>query len=502
MFTRAEVQKSIELATKRINRDIRMMENWYVKAFPSRFISPAFDFYQPMKAKSLQNKILKQTEIIPCLYLEQELFKNCYFPKNDSYESFIEFLNANTEILNKIRSIAGDVKIRIQKLDIRQVDEMLKSKVLGLNRDDAKKVMKNEVIRKNLLQFFLQYPQTMTWAEIYEMHYRDVKKSKPKWNVSTDNFLTKSPWKTRSKVEYYGKRYGFTPEMIDKNVYRDGSDTFDMKKQRNLMTHYVAPRHTLVVDYFHAGKFQYLLAINVNTRKAFYTVPREIQNALTHHYVPDNFQPSDDSIIDSLQKIMLQTPVRKIMGDNQFNHVKIRKFCKQNNILTQYVIKNDVIQEEDNFETHDKRRSNHSTTSLVDRLIRTIRLMNYNLGYPTEITPIVMERLIQEYNNSPHGTLSTILKKPTTPNEVDENVDLENKIVRRLMAENFCVRTENNYKFLPEYVRVYNEASKFDKVKNKLLPGLWKVVGFKNGLVELSQNDKTIFVSRWMIQSN
>ena len=71
------------------------------------------------------------------------------------------------------------------------------------------------------------------------------------------------------------------------------------------MTHYVAPRYTLIVDYFHAGKFKYLLAINANTRKAFYTTPKEIQNALTHNYVPDNFKPTDDSIIDSLKKIML-----------------------------------------------------------------------------------------------------------------------------------------------------------------------------------------------------
>ena len=103
-----------------------------------------------------------------------------------------------------------------------------------------------------------------------------------------------------------------------------------------------------------------------------------------------------------------------------------------------------LITVKNNFETHEKNRSNHSTTSLVDRLIRTIRLMNYNLGYPNEIPPLVMERLISEYNDSPHGTLSKILQKPTTPNEVDSDVHLETKIVKRLMAENFCVRNEND----------------------------------------------------------
>ena len=502
MFKPPKVEAYVNAAIKRIKTDINAIKRWDIEYFPKKFASPAIDFFTRMKNKSLENKILNKTEIIPCHYLEWDLFEICHFPKKDNYESFIQFLNDQTDLLKELRTLSENVKIRLHNIDLKQVDELLKSKVLGLNRDSTKTVMKNEVVRKNLFTFFLQYPQTMTWQEIYAMHYRDVKKVKVKWNVDTNNFLTKSPWKTRFKVQHYGNRYGWNEEMVDKNVNRDGADTFDMRKQRKLMTHYVAPRYTLVVDYFHAGKFKYLLAINVNTRKAFYTTPKEIQNALTHNYVPDNFQPNDDSIIDSLKKIMLQTPIRNLMGDNQFNHAKLHRFYKDNNIEASFVIKNDIFQEEDNFETNDKRRSNHSTTSLVDRLIRTIRLMNYNLGYPNEITPIVMERLINEYNNSPHGTLSKILKKPTTPNEVDANVELENKIVKRLMAENFCVRNQNDYKFLPEYVRVINEAHKFDKVKNKLLPGHWKVVGMKNGMFELKQNDKTIFVSRWQIQTD
>ena len=454
-----------------------------------------------MSKKTLENKILKETEFIPCLFLE-ELFTRSFFPTDDSYATFIQFLNNNTEILNRVRSLATDAKIQIEKIDLDHVDKILKEKIRELPRTHAKTPLKNDVLRRHLFKFFLQYPQTMEWSEIYEMHRQGSKMIKPKSNVNTDNFLTNSPWKTRYKVEHYGKKYGWNVEMIDNNVNRDGSDIFNMQKQRKLMTHYVAPRHTLVVDYFHSGKFQYLLAINVNTRKAFYTVPREIQVALTNNYIPSHFEPSDASIIDSLQKIMVQTPIRNLMGDNQFNHRKLHQFYKANNISTQFVIKNDVIQQENNFETHEKNRSNHSTTSLVDRLIRTIRLMNYNLGYPNEIPPLVMERLISEYNDSPHGTLSKILQKPTTPNEVDSDVHLETKIVKRLMAENFCVRNENDYNFFSPYVRVYNEASKFDKVKNKLLPGFWKVVGFKNGMVELKQNDKTIFVSRWMIKSN
>ena len=87
---------------------------------------------------SLENKILNKTEIIPCHYLEWDLFEICHFPKKDNYESFIQFLNDQTDLLKELRTLSENVKIRLHNIDLKQVDELLKSKVLGLNRDSTK----------------------------------------------------------------------------------------------------------------------------------------------------------------------------------------------------------------------------------------------------------------------------------------------------------------------------------------------------------------------------
>ena len=112
-----------------------------------------------------------------------------------------------------------------------------------------------------------------------------------------------------------------------------------------------------------------------------------------------------------------------------------------------------------------------------------------------------MEFLIDEYNDSPHGTLSKILKRNVSPNEVDNNIHLETEICKYMARENFVIESNPDYK-IDGYVRVYNEANRFDKVKPKLLPGKWLVVERNNGLFKLNQGDVDILVPRWMIKTD
>ena len=113
-----------------------------------------------------------------------------------------------------------------------------------------------------------------------------------------------------------------------------------------------------------------------------------------------------------------------------------------------------------------------------------------------------MKYLIDEYNNSPHSTLSQLLKRPTTPNEVHENKDLETKIVIELWKQNLEIELQDDYKLKPgTIVRVYNEASSFDKVKPAYLKGFWEVIQHYGAKVKLKQNNHEIIVHRWMFDS-
>ena len=185
-------------------------------------------------------------------------------------------------------------------------------------------------------------------------------------------------------------------------------------------------------------------------------------------------------------------------GQSGWDSHSTRAYLDNLGITYKYVDKYD-INDGDAFQTQEHHRSNHNT-SIVDRLMRTLRMMNYNLGNRNEIEPEVMQWLINEYNGSPHGTLSNLLGRDVSPNDVDGNIELETEIVKRIRAMNFAVTTSPEYA-LNKYVRVYNQANAMDKVKPKLLPGKWEVVEPVDGLFKLRQNDDEIMVPRWMLKN-
>jgi hypothetical protein len=126
--------------------------------------------------------------------------------------------------------------------------------------------------------------------------------------------------------------------------------------------------------------------------------------------------------------------------------------------------------------------------------------MAYNLTHKSEIDPELMKYLIDEYNNSTHSTLTKYLKRPTCPNDVDNNVSLEQEFVKQLMLENMFVSAQPEYQ-VRKYVRVYNNSHDMDKVKPKLLPGKWEVIGSNNGLLKLKQGKNELNVNRWMVKN-
>ena len=447
----------------------------------------------------LHNAILTTTNVIPSDFLN--LFYTRFENEKDGKERFLKWISDNGLELEELRQKFLSYHLELTPEKRLLAHEALKSKILGLNKDDKKKALKSEEIRKELHEFLLKNPRTMSWEEIEDMHYEDVAKVKFIPTTASWNTASVSPWKSKLKNKSYAERTGMTVEDVEKYSWREGSNRFDMKKQKKFMKHHIARRFTYVMDYFYAGRFAYMLAINVNTRKAFYVVPKEFRNKSKHIGVPKEFQATAKSAIDSLTKLLQQTPVKHLIMDNEAawtsNSFKqtLEKLGITYKFVEKYTVKGTV-------QTTDQRRLNHSATSLVDRLIRTIRLMNFHLGNDTEIQPSVMDFLINEYNNSPHSTLSKILRKQVSPNDVHENKSLEDEVVKELYIQNLQTELQKDFKLEPgTYVRVYNEASKFDKVKPKFLSGYWQVVQSNGALVKLKQNDSEITVNRWMIQS-
>ena len=463
-----------------------------------------FDIIRPWTKVELMNKtfrkrLLEETDVLPSRGLE--IYVEDYFPKTDAgTERAIQFIKKNERMINEIRdNIVRTIHPKSLPND-ESLLEYLNEKISVLLNDHKKRTVKKFALKKALLPYFADVPMIISWNEIYEI-YRDMigqrASTKP---VSETNLSALSPWKTRKKVETYGLKNNWNAETIDKFVYRDGPDSWNMKEQRRLMTHFIGSRHAFILDIMYSGTWAYFLMINVNTRKAFFAVPPEFglhENDYKKRKI--NYKADEDSAVHCLNDLLKQTVIKFILCDNEpaFISRRFQNLMKSNDIQYQFVVKNNVGED---FETQNKTRLNHSSTALIDRLIRTLRMMNYNMGLDKNIPPSVMKWLINEYNSSPHSTLTKHLRKSVSPNEVDANPDFERKICSSIARENWIIRSNPSYE-PDEYVRVYNTETAFDKVKPKFLPGHWKVEGWENGLVKIRQNENTMKVSRWMLKS-
>ena len=488
--------------------------------------------------KDFRNRLSKM-DIMPSAYLN-DIYKA--FNRLETGKGYVyEFIRNNIDKLNECRDLYMKIYAIKKHIPVEAVKETTERLIDVIVQSDdrlkpdefQKEAIKRRLERpvvcgKLILESLVQIPQIWTWEEMYNI-YRSKKKdtySKPsKAKYFTDygaepdvtainnpygfdleglkeDFVERSPWRSQRKVSHYATRHQL-PQEFD-NLRDIANDTFNRKQQRRVMKHYCAGRYTFQIDHMETGDFKYLIAINVNTRKAFFAIPDSVRRKGKQWYPPGkakewNIESRD--AVKELKHIMEQTPINAIMMDKEssFEGIEFQRFLRENNIDYRYVHKYDV---EGVIHTQDPSRSTHNTTALVDRLIKTLRQMNYNLRNPSEINPETLFYLIHEYNNSVHTTLSRILRRKVTPNEVDGDVNLETELVKRIRVMNFFVEESNDYTLKEgAKVRVFNDAHKMDKVKPKLLPGTWEVVDRDNGLYSVSQGKNTIKVPRWMLQT-
>ena len=206
-----------------------------------RYGSQHFRPFWTRTNSKIERMMLKETEVTPCQVFHDWYLEFAQRYEKDANDRFLAFVQQHTQLLNELRFEVLKLKIEDENLTIDIADENLKEKILELNLIERRRPMNIKELRQALYPFLLENPQTMTWEEIRNMHERDVHKTESVILDGTDNWSIVSPWKSRGKVERYGKSRGWTGEQIDTNVNRDGADRFDMKKQRKLMTHYVAP---------------------------------------------------------------------------------------------------------------------------------------------------------------------------------------------------------------------------------------------------------------------
>ena len=188
-----------------------------------------------------------------------------------------------------------------------------------------------------------------------------------------------------------------------------------------------------------------------------------------------------------------------LIGDGElaFNSKESYDFYKQNDMTFKPVPRQYSTRYGSFMKTNESTEPLHSSLSIIDRVIRTIRDMAYNMKYDI-ITPNRMRDIVKQYNNAPHATLSKYAGQPTTPMEVENDSQLEEFIVKRILQENYLISSQSGFK-IPDgtHVKVYNENNKMGKRRTVIQPGDFHIVKFMNdginrGLYEIADEKNNV----------
>ncbi|MDY4849037.1 MAG: hypothetical protein SO176_02090, partial [Bacilli bacterium] len=286
-------------------------------------------------------------------------------------------------------------------------------------------------------------------------------------------------------------------------------NSFPLKKNlKSYGLHMVALPYSYLVDLmFENMTYCYLVMININTRKLwvietnFVKPTKDSLQNLSEEELKRNIKEgmkSSESIIHAMNQLIKQgMKIRYIRGDGEggFNSRITQDFYKRNNIIPCFDIPRiktsfPSFMNGYNMVKKQKTEPNHSSLGLIDRVIRTIRDMAYNMKIRL-ITPDIMQKIVYLYNNSPHSTLSKYAGQSVSPEEVDNDPELEDFITRKIKQENYIIMNSPGFNLSKgSNVDVYNVDSSMAKRRTINQIGKFKVNDRRGAMFEVI-NDET-----------
>lgn len=322
-------------------------------------------------------------------------------------------------------------------------------------------------------------------------------------NPTFNTIAFKSPEKIKALQSIYPTKSPITSHT---------TSHFPLKQNiKQYQLHKVAKRYTYLIDLMFVDKLCYLIAINVNTKYLF-------AGLMNNTVFNDN--DTDDVKVKRFSKASKDTPtylrtlehliqsgmkVKYLSGDGEsaFDSYDAWSFYTKHGITFTEVPRLQMGHYPDFMKREQKQVKTdpmHGSLGIIDRVIRTIRDMSYNLQEGT-ITPDVMNEIINQYNNAPHKTLSKYAGFQVSPKMVQEDPDLEEFIVRRILQKNYLIMSQPGFHLEPNtQVKVYNEHDSLMKRRSIIQPGQHHIVGFKNGLYEvIDDKNRTQLVPRYKV---
>ena len=417
----------------------------------------------------------------------------------------LEQLNEYPIYYNYIINLINKQKRKIDESE-QLMNELKKYVLMNPNKD--KTLLKYDLEHKGFNKLI---PNHMNELNDYINNRRKIKTITIKKNEDINDFLQNPPTRDLQNniklFEYFFNRKPSDYEIQLLNIHEPQFNVRKQIKQYQFKTYSRVPGGFIGDIFFNKSKFACLLLININTRKAY---AYALNNVEVYKVNQDSKGSQAKPIGQNEEYTITYSTTNKKTTSNLINVFK--QFLNDiDHKITSLRFDNESAVKSKQFQTMLRNNGikfipvvegSHTSLSLIDRLCRTIRDISYNMGIKI-LTQNDINKILNVYNNMYHSSLSKILGKKITPNEVNDNPELEQQII------NYCIDYNKQLKVLhPEIelkigqiCKVYQPFDKFKKRRRLLKKDYYKIVNKTGNIytVQNVRNNKKIDVPRYFI---
>ena len=507
---------------KGTNETIYMLNDQHKTPFKMYFLG-TFDIYKSIGLELKYNEYIYNTD-----------------DDNDDYGHKMFSINDNCKINMLMKKLNEQIpqtftNEELNKIDLKQLNEypIYYNYIINLINKQKRKIYESEQLMNELKEYIMMNPKMDKILLKFELEHKGFNKLIPNHMNEINNFI-KSVQSTKVKTitikknedindflqnpptrdlqnniklfEYFFNRKPSDYETQLLNVHEPQFNIRKQIKQYQFKTYSRIPGGFIGDIFFNKSKFACLLLININTRKAY---AYALNNVEVNKVDPDSKGSQVNKVGEQEYTITYSTTNKKTTTNliNVFN-----QFLNDvNHKITSLRFDNESAVKSKQFQTMLRNNNikfvpvvegSHTSLSLIDRLCRTIRDISYNMGIKI-INQDSINKILNVYNNMYHSSLSKMLGKKITPNEVNNSPELEQQII------NYCIDYNKQLKVLhPEIelqvgqiCKVYQPFDKFKKRRRLLKKDYYKIVNKTGNIyrVQNTRNNKKIDVPRYFI---
>lgn len=475
--------------------DLKLKYNDYIyekNDYTDDYILKMYSINDDCKINVLMKKLNKQ---IPQTFTNEELNKINLKQLNDYpiyYNYIINLINKQKRKIDESEQLMNELKKYVLmnqnrdktllKMDLRNkgFDKLLNNHKIELNDyiNNKRKIKTIKIVRNEDINDFLKNPPT-----------RDLQN-----NIKL--------------FEYFFNRKPNDYEIQLLNVHEPYFNIRKQIKNYQFKTYSRIPGGFIGDIFFNKSKFACLLLININTRKAY---AYALNNVEVYKVNPDSKGSQIETIKGQNEEYTITYSTTNKKTTNNLINVFKQFLNDINHKITSLRFDNESAVKSKQFQIMLRNNGitfvpvvegSHTSLSLIDRLCRTIRDISYNMGIKI-LNQDSINKVINVYNNMYHSSLSKMLGKKITPNEVNEHPELEQQII------NYCIDYNKQLKVLhPEIelqvgqiCKVYQPFDKFKKRRRLLKKDYYKIVNKTGNIytVQNTRNNKKIDVPRYFI---